>query len=108
MARMRERDIALQDDVQVTHEFSRAEALELAERWEAAFAPDGYGEASRQCLWHIFSGGRTPALGGPAASQAYEAQVCDAWIVLSNDRKTALRTATRPAFSHLVDAMMFP
>lgn len=93
---------------EVLHEYSRAEALELAERWLAAYAANGFGTGSRQYLWHAFSFAATPALEGAPALARYEQQACARYVALANDRKTAFLTATRPVQSLYQDWLVFP
>jgi hypothetical protein len=96
------------EPARVVHEYSRTETLELAERWLAIYAANGFGTASRQYLWHVFCAGRTPALEGDQALARYEVQASPQYIALANDRKRAFLTDTRPVRSRMEDWFVFP
>ena len=94
----------------ILHEYSPTETNALTEQWLAAFAPNGFGQGSRQYLWHVFSFGATPALEGAQALAHYERKGCARYVVLANDRqrKKAFLTDSRPVRSTLEDWFVFP
>jgi hypothetical protein len=100
-----EHGLALGD---VVREYSRAEAQALADQWLAVYAANGTGPGSRRYLWHVFSYGTTPALEGADALARYAQQACAQYVALSNDRKSAFLTTTRPERNLYQDWFVFP
>lgn len=102
------RDRPLIQPGRVLREYSRAEAAELAERWLAVFAANGFGNGSRDYLWHVFSFEATPALSRAKAQEQYELESSTEYVVLSDDRDVAFVTDQRPSVSSLSDWFVFP
>ncbi len=105
---MARRERPLIEPGRVLHEYSPAEASELAERWLAAFAANGFGTGSRDYLWHVFSFEATPALSKAKAQEQYELESSAEYVVLSDDRDVAFVTDRRPTASSLSDWFVFP
>ncbi len=105
---MGRRDRPLIEPGRILRECSPAEASELAERWLAVFAANGFGTGSRDYLWHVFSFEATPALSKAKAQAQYELESSTEYVVLSDDRDVAFVTDQRPCASSLSDWFVFP
>ncbi len=88
--------------------FSKAEAKEWEVRWRAVYAASGTAPALGQYLWHTFSYAAYPSVSGEEAEQLYAQHRDEEVIVLSNDRKTALRVAAPPVSDWVIDFYVFP
>ncbi|MCL4771642.1 MAG: DUF4275 family protein [Burkholderiaceae bacterium] len=88
--------------------FSKAEAKEWEERWRAVYAANGTAPALGQFLWHTFSYAAYPSVCGEDAVQLYALHRDEEVIVLSNDRKTALRVTALPISDWAIDLYVFP
>ena len=89
-------------------EFTKEEAAGLARDWLDVFGRERRGMNTGAFMWHIFSGGRFPALENDEARAEYRDQVCCEFIVLSNDRDAAFLTDTRPEDRVFSDFYVFP
>lgn len=88
--------------------FSKAESKEWEERWRAVYASNGTAPALGQYLWHTFSYAAYPSVSGNDAEQLYTEHRDEEVIVLSNDRKTALRVTAPPVSDWVIDFYVFP
>jgi hypothetical protein len=89
--------------------FSEAETAEIVDKWLIAFGKNRQGVNSKAYLWHIFCADRYVSLSGDKALTQYKQQVdCDEYIVLSNDRKMAFTTKSRPDYCAMSDYYVFP
>lgn len=87
--------------------FSKAEAKAWEARWRAVYAAQGEAPALGQYLWHTFSHGAYPSASGEDAEQLYAQHRNEEVVVLSNDRKTALRVAVPPVSDWIIDFYVF-
>lgn len=88
--------------------YSKAEAQEWVQRWRGVFAAGAAAPGMAQYLWHTFSWDAYPSVSGEDAERLYSEHRHSEVIVLSNDRKTALRVDTPPVADWVFDFYVFP
>jgi len=88
--------------------FSQTETKEWEARWRAVYAANGDVPGLGKYLWHTFSYAAYPSVSGNDAEQGYAEHRREEVIVLSNDRKTALRVAEPPVSDWVMDFYVFP
>lgn len=71
------------------------------------YAPDG-APGLKQYLWHTFSHGAYPSVSGDEAERCYAEQDAPEFVVLHNDRRTALLTDAPPRWLSRLDVYVFP
>ena len=89
-------------------EFTSDEVASLVREWVAVYCRDERSVNCKDFMWHIFSGGRYPALEGDQAQSEYTRQTCCEFIVLSNDRDEAFIVDSRPEDRPFPDFYVFP
>ena len=92
----------------VLQTYAKAETLQWVERWRSVYAGGERAPGLKQYMWHTFSWGAYPSVSGEEARQLYAAHRYFEVIVLSNDRKTAFRSASLPVSDRLFDFYVFP
>lgn len=92
----------------VTRHFNEGETANLVAAWLEAFGRERQGLNTKAFLWHIFSANKYPNVAGTEALVQYKQQEESLFLVLSNDRKIAFATDTRPEESSLSDFYVFP
>jgi len=93
---------------QILQRFTEDESLNLANHWIAVYAKNCRGLNLRAFLWHTFSAGAYPCVCEGEAERLYAQQIAPEFIVLSNDRRSAVRTDARPTKCNLADYLVFP
>lgn len=89
-------------------EFTGNEVASLVQQWLDVFDPNRQCINTKAYMWHIFSGGRYPALEGEQARVEYLRQIGSEFVILSNDRDAAFLTDTRPEDRPFSDFYVFP
>lgn len=88
--------------------YSPAEASDWTEQWLRVYGQNRLGANTKAFLWHVFSFERYPALSGTAAQAEYERQQAHEYVVLSNDRDSAVLTNEQPVKASHSDVLVFP
>ncbi len=88
--------------------FTKDEAIALSEQWSNVFCKDKQGANTKAYMWHIFSFERYPSVSGAEALARYKQQAAPEYIVLSNNRFSAIATDTLPDVCNLSDFLVFP
>ena len=89
-------------------QFTPVEVTGLVQQWLDVFGKDRVGMNTKAYMWHVFSGGRFPALDGEQALLEYGKQACGEFVVLSNDRDEAFLVDSRPDDRPFSDFYVFP
>ncbi len=92
---------------EVIHRYTKDEACEWEQRWRAVYASNG-APGLKQYLWNTFSHGAYHSVSGVEAERCYAKQDGLEFIVLANDRRSALLTNTLPRWCSRVDVYVFP
>ncbi len=92
----------------VLAQFSVAEANDLAQTWLDHFGGKRLGVNTKDFMWHVLSGECYPCTEGRLAWQDYAQQHTTRYVVLSNDRKNAILTDSRPTKTAFSDCYIFP
>lgn len=92
----------------IIREYSATQVADLVALWVKAFCANRQGVNTKAYLWHIFSSGRHHAVSGDEALAQYQQHSAPEYIVLSNDRKVAFATDTRPDACPFSDYYVFP
>lgn len=88
--------------------YSTAEAQQWAERWRDVYASAKRAPGLKQYLWHTFSWDAYPSVSGAEAKQLYAQHGWSEVVVLSNDRRTAVRCTELPVGDGRGDFYVFP
>jgi len=93
----------------VLRRFTEDEAVDLSEQWIGVFGRQAQDANLKAYLWHTFSFGAYPSVRGHEAELQYRQQVAPEFVVLSNDRHSALLTDVLPTRCGFVDDyLVFP
>lgn len=93
---------------QIIRRYTEEEARTLASEWLSVFGRDRLGLNTKAFMWHVFSAGRSPSIGGDPAEAEYRLQTGVEFVVLSNDRNAAFLTDVRPDTPEWSDCYVFP
>ena len=85
-----------------------AEAARFGAQWLATYGADRAGVNAKAYPWHIFSAGRYPCTEADRALSDYEREEAVAFVVLSNDLRSAVITSVRPERCTWIDYLVFP
>ena len=89
-------------------QFNSDEVASLVQQWLDVFGRDRKGVNAKEFMWHVFSGGRFPAIEGDQAVLEYRKESCCEYVVLSNDRDEAYLSDVRPDDRPFSDFYVFP
>lgn len=92
----------------ILRRFTEKEAGGLAERWIEVFCQHKRGANIKAYMWHIFSAGKYPSVAGADARATYARHAAAEYVVLSNERKSALLTDALPESCSQSDYYVFP
>ena len=93
---------------EILKSFGADDAQLFVKKWLSAFGQNRPGLNTNSFMWHLFSAGRFPSISGQEALDAYSNHEAAEYIVLSNDRKSAISTITRPEKCSVSDYYVFP
>lgn len=96
------------DPAHILTTYSADEARQWAHRWLEVFGRDRQGMSTKAYMWHVLSGGRYPSVSGEQAAAAYAEQTGAEFVVLSNDRISAVLSCVRPESRTWSDCYVFP
>ena len=91
----------------VVRRYSPQESKALAEAWLSAFEGSG-APNTKSYMWHVFSFEAYTSVSLSEARAQYEQQVAPSYIVLSNDRRSAVEMDQRPTWTSVPDCYVFP
>lgn len=92
----------------ILRQYSDEEVAACVAKWLDVFGHDRLGVNAKAYLWHIFSGGRYPSLGGNDALAEYKRCAAPEYVVLSNGRDIAFETNLLPIACSLSDWYVCP
>ena len=105
---MEDRNVITVTPGRILRRFSADETAPVVAEWLEVYGRNRKGIDTKSYLWHIFSGDRYPCMKGHEALEQYSKQTGAEFIVLSNDRVSALVTDHLPESSSLSDYYVFP
>lgn len=78
------------------------------DQWIGAYAQNVQGAKLNDYLWHTFSFGIYPSVCEREAELLFTQQIATEFVVLSNDRRSALLTDALPTKCNMMDYLVFP
>lgn len=88
--------------------FTKKETLQLVDQWIGVYAQNAQGARLNAYLWHTFSFDAYPSVCEREAELLYTQQISTEFVVLSNDRRSALLTDALPTKCNVMDYLVFP